>query len=104
MDGALRIEGVPIQEDQVVFRIYIDSVDGVHTSDKFVVALQLKTTVEGLHDNTLRSEDGIPVDLKFGAASIANRIVTSPDRIGTISTICVTAGKQMANIYKGVKP
>lgn len=52
--------------------------------------------MEGVNE----SEDGEPIDAIFGYKSIADRLVTSPEIMGTTNSLLKTLSKQVAKLYR----
>ena len=85
--------------DNVIIRVYITEDLGMGVGDKLVVANQLKSTLGRIWTEPTVSEDGKPVDVMFGYQSVDNRIVGSPELIGTTATILIELGKRAFKAY-----
>jgi hypothetical protein len=97
----LRIEGEPLALDSVAIKFYLSSVVPAGNGDKGVFCNQLKTVFSEVMHHEMRTESGEIVDAVFGSKSIADRIVLSPDLIGTTNTLLGLIGMRAAKIYKG---
>jgi len=94
-----RIKGNTLSSDSIAIRIYITEGVSMGIGDKLVVSNQLKATVGRMWDDATVSEDGKPVDLFFSYQSVDNRIVCSPEIIGTTATILIELGKRVVDVY-----
>lgn len=94
-----RIKGNTLSADSVAIRIYITEGVGMGVGDKLVVGNQLKATVGRVWDEPTVSEDGREVDLFFSYQSVDNRIVGSPEIIGTTATLLIELGKRVIDVY-----
>lgn len=103
VDESFRVEGTPLALDTLAIRIYITGDVPMGVGDKGVFGNQLKTVIGRVMDDTTTTEDGTPIEAIFGYKSISDRIVLSPEIIGTTSTLLEVIGKQAFDIYKGKK-
>ena len=94
-----RIKGSTLSADSVAIRIYVTEGVGMGVGDKLVVSNQLKATVGRVWDEPTVSEDGREVDLFFSYQSVDNRIVGSPEIIGTTATLLIELGKRVIDVY-----
>lgn len=101
IDEAIHFGGVKLQQNNLGIKIYIDSELPIVSGDKLVFGNALKSTVSRVDMNGIFTESGIEVDAIFGYLSIANRIVGSPEKTGTMNILLKAASKQMVNDYKG---
>ena len=101
VDDSLRIEGNPMLLDTAVIRVYITELVANGVGDKGVFGNQMKTIFGRIMSGTNETESGEPIDAIFGAISISNRIVNSPDLIGTTITLLKKISKNAADIYFG---
>lgn len=101
VDGAYRIDGKPLGKNQLVVNIYITSDVPAGVGDKGVFGNQMKTIFGRVMTGINETESGVPIDAIFGYQSISNRIVQSPEIMGTTNTLLRIIGKHVANIYKG---
>ena len=67
--------------------------------DKGVFANQLKTIVGRVMTGVNETQSGIPIDAIFGFQSISNRVVLSPQIIGTTTGALKVIGKKAAEIF-----
>lgn len=61
----------------------------------------MKTVFGRVFPDNVRAESGLPIDAIFGAKSVDDRIVTSPDLIGTTTTLLMVGAKRIASAYRG---
>lgn len=97
--AGFRIKGTTLSADSVAIRVYITESVGMGVGDKLVVSNQLKATVGRVWNTETVSEDGQPVDVFFSYQSVDNRIVGSPEIIGTTATILIELGKRVIDVY-----
>lgn len=94
-----KYKGIEFGKDTVVIQIYIqeDILHGV--GDKLVVGNQLKSTTNKVIDTPIISESGRPIDMIFGLASVGNRVVLSPFKVGPASRVLAELEDQAINMY-----
>lgn len=102
VDGTYRIEGTPLQPNQLAIVVYITTNVGMGVGDKLVFGNQLKSIIGRVMTGTNRTKSGIPLDALFSYSSCANRIVLSPEVMGTTNTLLKVISQQAAAIYKGI--
>lgn len=96
------IDGTDLGKDQVVMIYYITERIGAGIGDKFVAFNQLKTIVSNIVKTPHRTQDGRDIDITFSRQSISNRIVNSPDLIGTTNVVLSEIEREMIEAYTGV--
>jgi hypothetical protein len=101
VDEGFRIEGDPLALDTMSIRIYITSDVSAGVGDKGVFGNQMKTVFGEILPAPLKTEDGQEVDAIFGQKSIADRIVLSPELIGTTTVLLDVIGKKALQAYEG---
>lgn len=101
VDEGFRVDGTPLSLDTVAIRIYITSDVPMGVGDKGVFMNQLKTVVGDVMDDTCTTEDGTKIGGIFGYKPIADRIVNSPDTVGTTATLLLVIAEKAYEIYKG---
>lgn len=99
--SGLRIDNEPLRAHTLAIRIYITADVSAGVGDKGVFANQMKTIFGRVMSGVNQSEDGQDVDAIFSYQSISNRIVLSPEIIGTTNTLLKVISKRAAQIYKG---
>jgi hypothetical protein len=97
----LRIDGESLPLDSLNIRFYITSDIQAGIGDKGVFANQMKTVFGKVMHHDMRTESGDLVDAVFGQKSIADRIVLSPELIGTTNTLLKVIGRKAFGIYNG---
>lgn len=100
VDGGFRIEANPLALDTAAIRIYITSDIPAGIGDKGVFANQMKTVFSEVLEEPYKTEDGVEVDAIFGQKSIADRIVHSPETIGTTVSLLDFIADEMIAIYR----
>jgi len=97
----LNVSKPVLSPGKVLFTVYVESMDGSTTSDKYVIGNQMKGTVNGVMKKPLMTQDGRVVDVKCSFKGGFNRMVLSlRDRLGT-SELSVGVTKQAIAIYRG---
>lgn len=102
VDGTYRIEGTPLQPNQLAIVVYITTGVGMGVGDKLVFGNQLKSIIGRVMTGVNRTKSGVPIDAIFSYASVSNRICVSPEVMGTTNTLLRLISKQAAHIYKGI--
>lgn len=100
VDEAFRVEGEPLQLDQMCIRIYITSEMSMGEGDKGVYANQGKSVVGKKMSGSYRTESGQELDSVFGAISFENRIVHSPYIIGMSNVLLELHGQEAVDAYE----
>jgi hypothetical protein len=68
--------------------------------DKGVFGNQLKTVFGEVMERDLFTESGVKVEAIFGAKSVADRIVSSPELNGTTTTLLDVIGDKAVALYR----
>jgi hypothetical protein len=100
VDESFRVEGTPLQLDTAAIQIYITADVPAGVGDKGVFGNQLKTVFGQVMERELRTESGLKVDAIFGAKSVADRIVSSPELIATTTTLLDVIGQKAVELYR----
>lgn len=95
-----RIEGEPLALDTIAIRFYITSDVSASIGDKGVFGNQLKTVFGRKFNDNIITESGTQIDAIFGYKSVSDRIVMSPEIIGTRTTLLKVIAKKAAKIYR----
>jgi len=95
----INVEGRRLVMDQAVIKVYITKSLPAGVGDKAVLGNQLKTIIGRVMTGTNETESGEPIDVIFGRQSIANRIVLSPDVMGTTNRVLEVLSKKVADEY-----
>lgn len=101
VDDSLRIESTPLAFENAVIRVYITGSVAAGVGDKGVFANQMKTIFGRVMSGRNETESGVPVDAIFGYQSISDRIVLSPEIMGTTNTLLKVISKRVADVYRG---
>lgn len=86
--------------NQVMLEVYITHETDYAAGDKKVLGLQMKSVTGRVLRNKFETEDGRPLDGAFGGDSLERRIVDSPIRTATATTLSVEFSVQFASIYR----
>ena len=100
-DDSFRIQRGSLDLDTVALMIYIEREITMGKGDKAVFGNQMKTVISHVMTGENRTEDGRPLDAKFGNTSIEDRMVLSPKVIGTTNTLLKVLSKRVSKIYRG---
>jgi hypothetical protein len=100
VDDGFRVDGDPLQLDTVAIRVYITTDVAAGVGDKGVFCNQMKTVFGEIMDGEITTESGKVIDAVFGQKSIADRIVLSPEIIGTTTTLLDVIAKKALAAYE----
>ena len=101
VDGSMRIDGQPLEIDNMVIKVYITAELPANVGDKMVFGNQMKTIIGRVMSGENKTESGEIIDAVFGYQSISNRIVNSPISMGTTNTLLKVLSQRAVEIYKG---
>lgn len=101
VDAALRVDGNPLPPDHLVIRVYITKTVAAGVGDKGVFANQMKTIFGRVLAGVNETESGQPIDAIFGYQSISDRIVLSPEIMGTTNTLLKVISQRVVAVYNG---
>ena len=99
VEVGMRIDGMPLEQDKVAIKFYVNKNAGAGSGDKMVFANQLKSVISSVLTGVNKTEDGVDLDAVFGYKSIQARIVLSPEIMGITNTLLLELGKQTADLY-----
>ena len=99
VDIGYRLDGKPMGQDMVAIKVYITGIMGMVVADKIVFANQMKSVNARIWEEPVVTEDGVELDAFFGYQSLANRIVLSPEEIGTTTTLCLALTEMAIAAY-----
>lgn len=100
VDEAFRVEGDPLQLDNLCIRIYITTEVGMGEGDKHVISNQMKSVVGKKLTSEYRTESGEVIDVIYGTQSIDNRVVESPILIGMYNVLLDLIGQEAVAAYE----
>lgn len=101
VDDSMRVDARNLPFEHVVIRVYITGPMAAGVGDKGVFANQMKTIFGRVMAGVNRTESGEDIDAIFGYQSISDRIVMSPEIIGTTNTLLKVMSKRVADVYRG---
>lgn len=90
-----------LEIDTLVIKIYIDSSLGAADGDKGVFGNQMKSVIGRVMSGRNETESGLPLDSIFSYTSTNNRIVLSPDIMGTTNVLLRLATERAVRAYRG---
>lgn len=102
VNSSYSIEGIPLMENEVEIKAYIEVKDSMGIGDKAILANQLKFTVGDVYDYGIETIGGIESDVLFSNKSLAARIVNSPFLIGTASSILDILSKKVVSMFTSI--
>lgn len=100
VDDSYRVDGEPLAPDTLSIRLYITSDVPAGVGDKGVFCNQMKTVFGQVMTGEVTTETGKVIDAIFGQKSIQDRIVLSPEIIGTTTTLLDVIAKKAIAAYK----
>lgn len=100
VNESVTIDGKRLQPGQAAIQVFITGSYPAGVGDKGVFAHQLKTTFGRIMTGVNRTEDGQDLDSIFGYASVSDRIVESPESMGTTNTLCLKVGELTVEAYR----
>lgn len=103
VDGTVRIERDPLDIDTMAIKVYITKTLGAGIGDKGVLGNQMKTVFSSVMTGVNRTKSGEDLDMLFGYMSINNRIVLSPELMGTTNTLLKLMSTKVADKYFSTK-
>jgi hypothetical protein len=95
-----RIDNEPLPLDTAAIQVYITTNVASGVGDKGVFGNQMKTVHGRVFGDNVRTASGQKIDAIFGQKSIADRIVLSPELIGTTTTLLNVLAKRAVAAYK----
>lgn len=90
-----------LEIDTVKIQVYIDADLGAADGDKAVFGNQMKSVIGRVIVGKNETESGAPIDAIFSYSSTNNRIVRSPDIIGTTCVLVRLATERAVKRYRG---
>lgn len=99
VEDSLRIDNKTLEMDTAVIKFFLTKEDSVDSGDKIVFANQMKSVIGRVMVGQNKTEDGEDIDAIFGYNSIVNRVVLSPEIIGTTNTLLKVISKHVAKVY-----
>lgn len=99
IDGNMRVGKNAIDFESLVIQFYITEHLGFGVGDKVTFANQLKSIVSNVMNDGNTTESGIEVDALFSYLGIKNRIVLSPEIMGTTNTLLKIMSQRVAATY-----
>lgn len=97
-DG-IRIDNKTLEMDTLVLKIYITRDSRSLAGDKGVFGNQMKTIFARVMSGVNETESGTELDAIFSYASISNRLVLSPELMGTTNTLLRLISKRVSDVY-----
>jgi hypothetical protein len=101
VDATLHVDKRPLEIDSLVIRVYITHLQPMGVGDKSVFGNQLKSIVGRIMSGRNETLSGTPIGAFFAYSSVSDRIVLSPEIMGTTSTLLGVLSKKVAAEYFG---
>ena len=99
VNSYVNIGGRKLNEDTVTIQFFIAKEAYAGVGDKGVFCNQLKTIFSHIMTGRNETENGEPLDALFSYQSVSNRIVLSPEIMGTTNTLLKHMSKRVADLY-----
>lgn len=99
--GVLTGQMRDLEIDTMVIKVFIDAPLGAADGDKAVFGNQMKTVIGRVFTGKHETLSGLPIDAIFSYSSPNNRIVRSPDIIGTTCVLLRLATERAVRKYRG---
>lgn len=99
VDEGYRVDGTPLMLDTLCINFYITADMEIVRGDKLVFANQLKSVIGKVLTTDITTVGGMKIDAFFGQKSVDNRIVNSPELMGSAAMLAEAAAKKMAALY-----
>lgn len=99
-DSASSGSVVDIDVDTVVIRVLIDSKYGSGDGEKVVFGHQLKSVVKRVLVGRNESKTGLPIDAYLAYSTVSNRLVNSPEVMGTTNVLMRLLSNRAAKAYR----
>lgn len=96
-----RLDGTVLELNTCIVRVRIEVVQEMRNGSKSVTSHQMKSVTGRVWDKPYETESGREIDEFFGYQSLQNRIVNSPEIIGTTGNLMVAATKSVIKAYRG---
>ena len=103
VNSGFRVEGLTLSLNTCIIRVRIESLQDMGNGSKIVTGYQMKSVTGRTWDQPQTTESGQPIDLFFGYQSLQNRIVNSPELIGTTNNLMYAATQAAIKAYRGQK-
>lgn len=94
-----RVAQTDLNQNQAMLVFYINEELGAGVGDKGVFGNQMKSVFSNVLSGTNETESGVEIDALFSYLSIANRIVLSPEIMGTTNTLLKKMSHIVAQTY-----
>ena len=101
VDTDFRLDGEALMPDTAVIQFYITTELPSRIGDKAVFGNQMKTIFSEVMEKPVSTESGKTVDVIFGYKSVADRIVSNVDVIGTTTVLLEEAQRRFLKAYRG---
>ncbi len=99
--AGMRIEGLVMQLNTCVIRVRIEVLQEMRNGSKVVASHQMKSVSGRVWDEPYETETGQIVDKFFGYQSLQNRIVNSPEIIGSTNNLMIAATQDVIKAFRG---
>lgn len=101
VNAGFRLDGTIVGHHTCILRVRIEVLQEMRNGSKIVTSHQMKSVTGRTWDKPYETESGQKVDLFFGYQSLQNRIVNSPEIIGTTNNLMVAATQAVIKAYRG---
>lgn len=101
VNPGFRVDGLTLDVNTCIIRVRIESLQEMGNGSKIVVSHQMKSVTGRIWSEEQVTESGQIVDVMFGYQSLQNRIVNSPELIGTTNNLMFAATQAAIKAYRG---
>ena len=100
VNSSYSIAGKPLLEGEVEIKVYIEINESMSIGDKAIFGNQLKFTVGDVYSNKITTDEtGDEIDAKFSFIAIQERIVNSPNLLGTTAMLLEKMEDHIVDLY-----
>lgn len=103
VDPGFRVNGVIMEPNSCIIRVAIETSQAMRTGSKVVLGLQMKSVVGRTWDEPMLTESGQEIDMTFGYQSVQNRVLLSPEKLGSTNNLMVAGSLSVAKVFRGNK-
>lgn len=101
VNAGFRIEGNVLALNTCIIRVRIEVLQEMRNGSKAVASHQMKSVTGRVWDKPYETESGQAIDMFFGYQSLQNRIVNSPEIIGSTNNLMIAASRAVIKAYRG---
>lgn len=103
VNAGFRVDGLTVSLNTCIIRVRIECLQDMGNGSKIVTAHQMKSVTGRIWEEDQVTESGQIIDEFFGYQSLQNRIVNSPELMGTTNNLMFAATQAVIKAYRGNK-